>query len=71
MNDGENCIIDTLKSTVNKSISELQTKLVKLLDTKLDEKMEKVLLFGESMKQQNDTLNKIIQSYADNAKEKQ
>ena len=71
MNDGENCIIDTLKSTVNKSISEHETKLVKLIDTKLDEKMEKVLLFGESMKQQNDTLNKISQSYADSAKEKQ
>ena len=41
MNDGENCIIDTLKSTVNKSISELETKLVKLIDTKLDEKMER------------------------------
>ena len=33
--------------------------------------MEKVLLFGESMKQQNATLNKISQSYADSAKEKQ
>ena len=71
INDGEKYIVTTLNSTVNKSISELKSKLVKLIDSNLDEKMEKVLSFGESMKQQNETLNKINHSYEDSAKVKQ
>ena len=54
--------------SVDKKIAQLESKLEYLINKKLDEKMEAINNFSESIKSQNDTLSKFSQTYSDCAK---
>ena len=51
--------------SVDKKIAQLESKLENLINKNLDEMMEAINNFGESIKSQNDTRSNLSQTYSD------
>ena len=67
-NKTEEKIVESIQTSLDKAILQLEYKLENLIESKLDEKMHAITTFNDSIKEQNATIHKISQSYSDSVK---
>ena len=67
-NKTEEKIVESIQTSLDKAILQLEYKLENLIESKLDEKMHAITTFNDSIKEQNATMHKISQSYSDSVK---
>ena len=68
--ENQNNLVDMLQISMNDSIAKLEIKMEGLIKSQVEEKLKEITNVNETIKKQNETLNQISKSYAQNEKQR-